>query len=109
LAESRTFCGTKLHLRRNQDNFRYDGAPSISLQLHQQCQFFFGGSLSSKMNISQPISSAITGVDFQFLSQEEIRAISVKRIISVNTWDNLGNPLDGGLYDLALGALEDSR
>ncbi|KAI1178150.1 DNA-directed RNA polymerase I subunit RPA1 [Nemania sp. FL0916] len=60
------------------------------------------------MNISQPISSAIDTVDFDFLSPAEIRAISVKRIENPTTFDSLLNPIPGGLYDPALGSWGES-
>ncbi|KAJ8124530.1 hypothetical protein O1611_g9110 [Lasiodiplodia mahajangana] len=60
------------------------------------------------MNISQPISSAIDTVDFDFLSPAEIRAISVKKIENPTTFDSLLNPIPGGLYDPALGSWGDS-
>lgn len=60
------------------------------------------------MNISQPIASYIGGVNFGFLSSKEIRALSVKRINNVNTFDSLLHPTPGGLYDLALGAWSDN-
>ncbi|GKT86830.1 LOW QUALITY PROTEIN: DNA-directed RNA polymerase I subunit RPA1 [Colletotrichum tofieldiae] len=44
------------------------------------------------MNISQPISSSIETVEFTFLTDEEIKAISVKRIENDSTFDNLLNP-----------------
>ncbi|KAI1320068.1 beta and beta-prime subunits of DNA dependent RNA-polymerase [Xylariaceae sp. FL0255] len=60
------------------------------------------------MNISQPISSAIDSVDFDFLTPTEIKAISVKKIDNPTTLDpNLLHPLPGGLYDPALGAWGD--
>ncbi|KAI0010589.1 beta and beta-prime subunits of DNA dependent RNA-polymerase [Xylariaceae sp. FL0662B] len=60
------------------------------------------------MNISQPISSAVDSVDFDFLTPAEIKAISVKRIENPTTFDSLLNPIPGGLYDPALGAWGDS-
>ncbi|KAI0424229.1 hypothetical protein F5Y09DRAFT_147534 [Xylaria sp. FL1042] len=60
------------------------------------------------MNISQPISSAIDSVDFDFLTPAEIRAISVKKIENPTTFDSLLNPIPGGLYDPALGSWGDS-
>ncbi|KAL6866300.1 hypothetical protein ACO1O0_002407 [Amphichorda felina] len=60
------------------------------------------------MNIAQPISSDVESVEFTFLSPKEIRAISVKRIENDNTFDNLLNPVPGGLYDPALGSWGDS-
>ncbi|KAI1499461.1 DNA-directed RNA polymerase-like protein [Biscogniauxia marginata] len=60
------------------------------------------------MNVSQPISSAVDSVDFDFLTPAEIKAISVKRIENPTTFDSLLNPIPGGLYDPALGAWGDS-
>ncbi|KAL1866301.1 hypothetical protein VTK73DRAFT_4816 [Phialemonium thermophilum] len=60
------------------------------------------------MNISQPIASAVESVEFTFLSAEEIRAISVRRIENDTTFDNLLNPVPGGLYDPALGSWGDA-
>ncbi|KAF2965812.1 hypothetical protein GQX73_g7762 [Xylaria multiplex] len=59
------------------------------------------------MNISQPISSAIDSVEFDFLTPTEIRAISVKKIENPTTFDSLLNPIPGGLYDPALGSWGD--
>jgi DNA-directed RNA polymerase I subunit RPA1 len=56
------------------------------------------------MNISQPVPSAIGSVDFAFLSSEEIKSLSVKRIQNPVTFDTLLHPIPEGLYDLALGA-----
>jgi DNA-directed RNA polymerase I subunit RPA1 len=60
------------------------------------------------MNISQPFTSDLESVEFAFLSPKEIRAISVKRIENDSTFDNLLNPVVGGLYDPALGSWGDS-
>lgn len=59
------------------------------------------------MNVSQPVSSAIDNVDFDFLSPAEIKAISVKRIENPVSFDDLMNPIPGGLQDPALGAWGD--
>jgi len=60
------------------------------------------------MNISQPVSSSIESVDFTFLTPEEIRSISVRRIENESTFDTLLNPVPGGLYDPALGSWGDA-
>lgn len=60
------------------------------------------------MNIAQPVSSTIESVEFTFLSADEIRSISVKRIDNETTFDSLLNPVPGGLYDPALGSWGDS-
>lgn len=56
------------------------------------------------MNIAQPVASAVESVEFTFLSAQEIRAASVRRIENESTFDSLLNPVPGGLYDPALGA-----
>jgi DNA-directed RNA polymerase beta' subunit len=61
------------------------------------------------MNVSQPVFSAIHGVDFGLLGSDDIKAISVKRITNPTTFDSLLHPTPGGLYDLALGAFLDNR
>ncbi|KAI4246633.1 MAG: hypothetical protein LQ352_006359, partial [Teloschistes flavicans] len=61
------------------------------------------------MNISQPIASHIGSVGFGFHSSEEIKALSVKKIVSSTTFDTLLHPVPGGLYDAALGAWGDSH
>ncbi|KAF4982550.1 hypothetical protein FZEAL_1861 [Fusarium zealandicum] len=60
------------------------------------------------MNIAQPVPSAVESVEFTFLSPKEIRSMSVKRIENDSTFDNLLNPVPGGLYDPALGSWGDS-
>jgi DNA-directed RNA polymerase beta' subunit len=51
----------------------------------------------------QIIRHSVEEVRFGFLSDEEIRSVSVKQITSPMTFDALNNPLPGGLYDPALG------
>ncbi|RSL61616.1 hypothetical protein CEP54_006192 [Fusarium duplospermum] len=60
------------------------------------------------MNIAQPVASGVDSVEFTFLSPKEIRSISVKRIENDSTFDNLLNPVPGGLYDPALGSWGDA-
>ncbi|KAK4119973.1 beta and beta-prime subunits of DNA dependent RNA-polymerase [Parathielavia appendiculata] len=60
------------------------------------------------MNIAQPVASSLESVEFAHLSAEEIKSISVKRIENDSTFDNLLNPVPGGLYDPALGSWGDS-
>jgi len=56
------------------------------------------------MNISQPVASTLESVEFTFLTDKEVRAISVRHIENDNTFDTLLNPVPGGLYDPALGS-----
>jgi DNA-directed RNA polymerase I subunit RPA1 len=60
------------------------------------------------MNISQPVTSSIRAVDFGFLSSDDIKALSVKKIQNPDTFDTLLHPTPGGLYDPALGAWGDN-
>ncbi len=60
------------------------------------------------MNIAQPVSSALESVEFTFLTDDEIRSISVSRIENDSTFDTLLNPVPGGLYDPALGSWGDA-
>lgn len=56
------------------------------------------------MDISKPVGSEITSVDFGVLSTDEIRKLSAKQITNPIVFDNLGHAVNNGLYDLALGA-----
>lgn len=60
------------------------------------------------MNISQPVASYIGSVNFGFLTSEDIKSLSVKRIQNPTTFDTLLHPVPGGLYDPALGAWSDN-
>lgn len=60
------------------------------------------------MNISQPVASYIGSVDFGFLTSEEIETLSVKKVHSATTLDDLLNPVPGGLHDAALGSWGDN-
>lgn len=56
------------------------------------------------MDIARPVGSEITHVDFGILSADEIRKLSAKQISNPTVFDNLGHPVQGGLYDPCLGA-----
>ncbi|KAH7058738.1 DNA-directed RNA polymeras-like protein I subunit [Macrophomina phaseolina] len=56
------------------------------------------------MNIADPVSSAISGVEFGVLHPKDIESLSVKRIVSATTFDTLGHPVPGGLHSAELGA-----
>ncbi|KAL2006706.1 hypothetical protein VTN00DRAFT_9374 [Thermoascus crustaceus] len=58
-------------------------------------------------NFARPVASSIGGIDFGVLTDEEIKAVSVKRIHNTPTLDSFNNPVPGGLYDPALGAWGD--
>lgn len=56
------------------------------------------------MDISKPVGSEITSVDFGVLLASEVKRLLAKQITNPTVFDNLGHPISGGLYDLALGA-----
>ncbi|CDO96408.1 unnamed protein product [Kluyveromyces dobzhanskii CBS 2104] len=56
------------------------------------------------MDISKPVGAEITSIDFSVLTSDEIRKLSAKQVTNPTVLDNLGHPIQGGLYDLALGA-----
>ncbi|ODM18657.1 hypothetical protein SI65_05274 [Aspergillus cristatus] len=56
---------------------------------------------------ARPVASSIGGIDFGVYSNDDVKAISVKRIHNTPTLDTFNNPVPGGLYDPALGAWGD--
>lgn len=56
------------------------------------------------MDIAKPVGAEITRVDFGLYSPEEVLQLSVTQITNPTTFDALGNPISGGLYDPKLGA-----
>eukprot|EP00475_Leptophrys_vorax_P008264 TRINITY_DN15320_c0_g1_i1.p1 TRINITY_DN15320_c0_g1~~TRINITY_DN15320_c0_g1_i1.p1 ORF type:complete len:117 (+),score=10.93 TRINITY_DN15320_c0_g1_i1:48-398(+) len=48
----------------------------------------------------------ISGVSFEPLTDEEILRMSVKQITKPYSFDNLNHPVSEGLYDLALGPID---
>eukprot|EP00903_Cladosiphon_okamuranus_P015157 g14015.t1 len=52
------------------------------------------------------IRHAVDEIGFGFLTDDEIRKLSVKRITSPVTFDTLNNPLPGGLYDPVFGPVD---
>ncbi|KAK9452749.1 hypothetical protein V1511DRAFT_519383 [Dipodascopsis uninucleata] len=58
------------------------------------------------MNISKPVGTEITEVEFGYFSTSDVKNLSVKQITHPEVFDSLGHPISGGLYDLALGAYD---
>lgn len=57
-------------------------------------------------SLVQVIYKVIDAVDFSFYDHEEVHAISVKHVSNPVLFDNLKNPVPGGLYDQTLGPLD---
>lgn len=54
----------------------------------------------------QGLSKKIRGLQFAFLSPDEIRRMSAVKIITADTYDDDGYPIEMGLMDLHLGVIE---
>jgi DNA-directed RNA polymerase beta' subunit len=58
------------------------------------------------MDISTSLPSSATSLSFSFLTTEDLQRISVKQIVNPVLLDNLNRPTVGGLYDPALGPMD---
>ena len=54
----------------------------------------------------RPVKKQINGMTFQLLSPEQIKKLSVAKIVTPELYDIDGYPVDGGLMDLRLGAVD---
>ncbi len=54
----------------------------------------------------KPVKKQISEMTFQLLSPEEIKKLSVAKIVTPELYDVDGYPVDGGLMDLRLGAVD---
>ncbi|KAN0015434.1 hypothetical protein ACTFIU_008165 [Dictyostelium citrinum] len=55
------------------------------------------------MSQSALIKEEISSVSFQFYTSDDVRKLSVKQIVEIESFDMLGGPVPGGLHDPALG------
>ena len=55
----------------------------------------------------QVATESVTAVTFSFFTDKEARKQSVVKIIKPDLVDELGTPVSGGLYDPAMGPLDD--
>ena len=55
---------------------------------------------------SKPIKKQVKGMTFYLLSPEQIKKLSVAKIVTPELYDVDGYPVDGGLMDLRLGAID---
>ena len=58
------------------------------------------------MNYTNGITKKISGIRFASLSPEEIRKMSHVKVITADTYDDEGYPLDNGLMDRHMGVFE---
>jgi DNA-directed RNA polymerase subunit A' len=56
--------------------------------------------------MNRPIKKRINGMSFLLLSPEQIKKLSVAKIVTPELYDVDGYPVDGGLMDLRLGAID---
>jgi DNA-directed RNA polymerase subunit A' len=59
--------------------------------------------------LSSRVPKIIEKIRFGFLSPDEVRKLSVTRIITADTYDEDGLPIDSGLMDSRLGTVEPGR
>jgi DNA-directed RNA polymerase I subunit RPA1 len=57
------------------------------------------------MDIAHSLHSEVSAISFSFLTSDDIRAISVKKVDNPILLDNLNLPTSGGLYDPKLGPM----
>ncbi|KFM27291.1 DNA-directed RNA polymerase I subunit rpa1 [Auxenochlorella protothecoides] len=62
--------------------------------------------MNSSLHTKEVTTAKVRSVGFGFFSDDEIRKVSVKKIISPIIFDNSKTPVEGGLYDTALGPLD---
>ena len=55
---------------------------------------------------NQPVKKQISGLRFHLLSPEQIKKLAVAKIVTPELYDIDGYPVDGGLMDLRLGAID---
>lgn len=58
------------------------------------------------MPVNPPIRYEITGAAFSFFTKQDTRANSVKRITKAASFDEMGMPVAGGVYDPAMGPVD---
>jgi len=56
--------------------------------------------------MNRPVKKRIDGMSFYLLSPEQIKKLSVAKIVTPELYDVDGYPVDGGLMDLRLGAID---
>ena len=61
---------------------------------------------SLTMLLAQNIAGEAKAIGFRYLSTNEVHGLSVKAITVPLAYDQLGQPVFGGLYDPALGPME---
>ena len=52
---------------------------------------------------------SVESVYFSFMTDEEVRRISFKKITNPILLDTMLRPVEGGLYDMALGSFQDGQ
>ena len=56
--------------------------------------------------MNNPVKKQISGMSFSLLSPEQVKKLSVAKIVTPELYDVDGYPVDGGLMDLRLGAID---
>lgn len=66
------------------------------------CRFLNGD------NLLQGASESVKAVAFSFMTEEEVRKHSAVKVTASILLDGMGRPVAGGLYDPAMGSLDET-
>lgn len=56
-----------------------------------------------QMQKSRPVTLEVDSLKFNVFSADDIRKFSVCKITNTTSFDSIGNPVPGGLYDASMG------
>lgn len=56
-----------------------------------------------QMEKTRPVTLEVNSLKFNVFSADEIRKFSVCKVINTISFDSIGNPVTGGLYDVSMG------
>lgn len=56
-----------------------------------------------QMEKTRPVTLEVESLKFNVFRPEEIRKFSVCKITNTTSFDSIGNPVPGGLYDVSMG------
>lgn len=56
-----------------------------------------------QMQKTKPVTLEVDSLSFNVFSADEIRKFSVCKITNTISFDSIGNPVTGGLYDVSMG------
>src|SRR3989344_2784156 len=61
---------------------------------------------NNREKMNQPVKKQVKSINFSLISPEEIKKIGVTKVVTPELYDVDGYPVDGGLMDLRMGAID---